>query len=223
MTTHGVAYKDVDIIAVRIFFYAFSSPSTIPERHQSAKEHGQFSAKLHGYLVYQSTLRKLGLAKTEIAACARIIRDKLKHSDLLETTNWRCSTIISVMPRLHTGRQAKDQCLVLTIDAMGDGLSATTWKGENGTLQSLWSQSGLSAMSMFYSRITEILGYKPLRHEGKITGLAALAEAPQALVDHFQKSVHFDEKRGRFNRVPIAKPATTNRRLLDFLQRLHPR
>ena len=27
-----------------------------PEQHQSAKEHGQFSAKLHGYLVYQSSL-----------------------------------------------------------------------------------------------------------------------------------------------------------------------
>ena len=206
MTTHGVAYKDVDVIAVGSSFTPSAVLRQFPEQHQNAKEHGQFSAKLHGYLVYQSTLRKLGLEKTEIAACARIIRDKLKQRPFENYTlemldHHQCHAEAAYRT------QSKDRCLVLTIDAMGDGLSATTWKGENGTLQSLWSQSGLSAMSMFYSRVTEILGYKPLRHEGKITGLAALAEAPQALVDHFQKSVHFDEKRGRFNRVPIAKPA----------------
>ena len=68
--------------------------------------------------------------------------------------------------------QSKDRCLALTIDAMGDGLSATTWKGENGTLQSQQSVWALCDVDVLLT-VSEILGYKPLRHEGKITGLAA--------------------------------------------------
>ena len=78
--------------------------------------------------------------------------------------------------------QSRDRVLVLTLDAMGDGRSATAWLGSNGQLHPLWSQSGLAAINLFYSRITEILGFKPLRHEGKITGLAAYAPAPESLM-----------------------------------------
>ena len=221
MTNHGVAYKDVDIIAVGSSFTPSAALRQFPETHQNAKEHGQFSTKLHGYLVYQSTIRKLGLEQAEIKVCARIIQEKLKQRPF---ENYKLEMLDHHQCHAEAAyrTQSKERCLVLTIDAMGDGLSATTWKGEQGTLESLWSQSGLSAMSMFYSRVTEILGYKPLRHEGKITGLAALAEAPQVLVDHFQAAVHFDEKRGRFNRVSIAKPAQADDAFWTFCKDFTP-
>ena len=41
-------------------------------------------------------------------------------------------------------------------------------------------------------------------------------------MDHFQKSVHFDNKRGRFNRVPIAKPAQPTDAFWTFAKSLHP-
>ena len=206
LMSQGVAYKDVDVIAVGSSFTPSAVLRQFPAQHQSAKLNGQFSTKLHGYLVYQSTVRKLGLEQAEIKACAQILTKKLKERPF---ENYKLTLLDHHQCHAEGAyrTQNKNQCLVITIDAMGDGLSATVWKGQHGQLESLWNQSGLSAMSMFYSRVTEVLGYKPLRHEGKITGLAALAEAPQALVEHFHKSVYFDQQRGRFNRVSIAQPA----------------
>ena len=221
MTTHNVAYKDVDVIAVGSSFTPSAILRQFPEQHQSAKAQGQFSTQLHGYLVYQSTLRKMGLEQLEIKASARIIRKNLKQRPF---ENYQLKMLDH--HRCHAESvyrtQSKDQCLVLTIDAMGDGLSASAWKGEGNTLHALWSQSGLSSMSMFYSRVTEILGYTPLRHEGKITGLAALADPPSALVEHFQKSVYFDSKRGCFSRVSVSKPAQPNDKFWNFCKEFEP-
>jgi carbamoyltransferase len=207
MTTHGVAYEDVDHIAFGSAFTPSAVLRLFPQLHSGAKSNGQFSPLLHGYLLYQSSLRKGKLQNLEINLCRQIALRKLKQRPFGQFT-------LSLLDHHQCHAEAayrtqeKDSCLVLTLDAMGDGLSATTWRGENGTLHPLWNQSGLSAMSMFYSRVTEVLGYKPLRHEGKITGLAALAEAPQTLVSHFQQAVRFDN--GRFNRVNIWSPSKEN-------------
>jgi len=81
--------------------------------------------------------------------------------------------------------------LVLTVDAMGDGVTATASMGHDGALDRLWRQSGLASINTFYSRVTERLGFTAIRHEGKVTGLAAYVEPPQELVDHMAHRVHF--------------------------------
>jgi carbamoyltransferase len=88
---------------------------------------------------------------------------------------------------------------------MGDGKSSSAWLGSNGTLQPLWSQSGLAAVNLFYSRITEVLGFTPLRHEGKITGLAAYAAPPTPLMKLFRTQIQFS--RGSFKRMSVFQPA----------------
>ena len=75
---------------------------------------------------------------------------------------------------------------------MGDGLTATASLGRDGQLDRLWRQSGLASVTTFYSRVTERLGFTALRHEGKVTGLAAYVEPPEALVAHMSRRVHFD-------------------------------
>lgn len=205
MTTHGVAYADVDHIVFGSTFTPSAILKQFPHFHQGAKSNGQFSPMLHGYLLYQSALRKGNLHRIEVNLCRQIAERTLKQRPF---QNYTLSMLDHHQCHAEAAyrTQDKDTCLVLTLDAMGDGLSATAWRGEGARLHPLWNQSGMSAMSMFYSRVTEILGYKPLRHEGKITGLAALAEAPTALVEHFQQAVRFEN--GRFNRVNIWKPST---------------
>ena len=63
----------------------------------------------------------------------------------------------------------------------------------------MWRQSGLAAINLFYSKITELLGFIPLRHEGKITGLAALAKPNKKLLRHFRSRYRFAG--GRFSRI----------------------
>jgi carbamoyltransferase len=73
-----------------------------------------------------------------------------------------------------------DRALVITLDGGGDGLSASVYIGESGVLRRLSSVDSFNSLGNFYSYITEICGFKAEKHEGKITGLAALGEPEYA-------------------------------------------
>jgi len=70
-----------------------------------------------------------------------------------------------------------DTCAVLTIDGVGElniFHTANTWS--NGTLVRLGHSDSLGASpGEYYEAITEAMGFIPLRHEGKVLGLAAHA------------------------------------------------
>lgn len=65
------------------------------------------------------------------------------------------------------------EALVITQDGRGDGLSGTYSVGRGTHLERRISQSADSSLGQIYAGVTGYLGFKPLRHEGKITGLAA--------------------------------------------------
>jgi len=63
--------------------------------------------------------------------------------------------------------------VVLTIDAAGDGLSLAVYLGENGGLKKIAESSYLDSLGDFYASITELLGFVPMKHEGKVMALRA--------------------------------------------------
>ncbi|MFA4662145.1 carbamoyltransferase family protein [Pyrococcus kukulkanii] len=65
------------------------------------------------------------------------------------------------------------ESLVLTIDAAGDGLSSTINIGRDGELIRIAQSTYIDSLGDFYASITELLGFKPMRHEGKVMSLAA--------------------------------------------------
>ena len=204
---HGIAYKDINRIAVGTAFTPSVLLRSNRDRHKKAKEAGQFSPLLHSYMVYQSTLRRTGLYTIEVDACHRWLRSKLTER-AFGTTDLYLIDHHEAHAQGAYRSQPHHNCLVLTLDAMGDGLSATVWHGHDGEMRKLWDQSGLSSISLFYSRITEILGFTPLRHEGKITGLAAYASPPEELVQHFRQEIAFTN--GKFKHFNWRAPAHRN-------------
>ena len=197
----GMQTHDVDTVVVGTSY----TPATIlrmaPRFHQSAKKNGQFSTSLHMYMMYQSVLRRTGMARFEQRASHFVLQQKLKNA--------RLRTQPLVLMDHHEAHaqgayrtQRHKKCLVMTLDAMGDGCTASVWKGEGDQLLPLWDQSGLAAINLFYSRVTELLGFTPLRHEGKITGLSARGIPDQKLRMAMQKHVRFAN--GKFRRMPIA-------------------
>jgi len=64
------------------------------------------------------------------------------------------------------------KCLVLTIDAAGDGVSSAVFIGDDGELKKIAESSYLDSVGDFYASITEMLGFVPMRHEGKIMALS---------------------------------------------------
>jgi len=67
----------------------------------------------------------------------------------------------------------KNECLVVTSDGSGDGLSASVYKGADGVLEKVKEMPTYNSIAYFYAYVTLLSGFKMFRHEGKITGLAA--------------------------------------------------
>ena len=67
----------------------------------------------------------------------------------------------------------RERALIVTLDGQGDGQCGQVWLGEKGRLKHLKTLSSYHSPGLFYNFITWYEGYTPMRHEGKITGLAA--------------------------------------------------
>ena len=74
-----------------------------------------------------------------------------------------------------------ERALVFTADARGDFRSATVHLGEDNRLHELDWRSTFDSLGFYYSIITFILGMRPVRHEGKVTGLAAYGDPSRCL------------------------------------------
>jgi len=186
----GLRPRDVDRIVFGTAFTPSAALRALPALHQSRKDDGQFSPLLHAYIVYQSALRRSGLHELEIDACRSILSKRLQERRF-DGAELHLMDHHEAHAQGAFRTQHRDPCLVLTVDAMGDGTSATAWVGQAGELELRFRQSGLACVNTYYSRITELLGFKPNRHEGKITGLAAYAEPPAELLEHLRQRFRF--------------------------------
>ena len=78
-------------------------------------------------------------------------------------------------------RSHSKQMLIVTADASGDGLCATVSIGLQGRLERRHSITSYHSVGELYTRVTQMLGLKPLDHEYKVMGLAPYA--PPELAD----------------------------------------
>lgn len=82
------------------------------------------------------------------------------------------------------------RCSVITIDGNGDeNISHTSgiWADGVYTRTAVTNELGASP-GHFYSHVTKLLGFQPLRHEGKVVGLAAMGD-PQGLMESFRPAL----------------------------------
>ena len=67
----------------------------------------------------------------------------------------------------------KDDMLILTLDAAGDGYCGRVNVVKNGEFKTIERINLYNSLGLLYSRLTQYLGMKPLSHEYKVMGLAA--------------------------------------------------
>lgn len=84
--------------------------------------------------------------------------------------------------------------LVITADGVGDGESFNFYIPEGEKLVPIVTNGFENSIGQFYSSITKLLGFRPNRHEGKITGLAAFGK-PTDLVEKFKSLFWYDNSR----------------------------
>jgi carbamoyltransferase len=86
-----------------------------------------------------------------------------------------------------------DQCLVVVIDGMGEGHSATVWLGQDGLLNPLHRISASHSLGILYSLITFHLGFDFNSDEYKIMGLAPYGD-PDRYRSFFERTVVLGEQ-----------------------------
>ena len=69
-----------------------------------------------------------------------------------------------------------DDALVMSVDGGGDGRSSLVYAVRGGRWQKLHDVSAYDSLGNYYAYVTHICGFKAMKHEGKITGLAAYGE-----------------------------------------------
>jgi len=95
--------------------------------------------------------------------------------------------------------------LIFTADGHGDGESITFYEPDGEERLKLIKSYGHEvSVGQFYSQITHLLGFRPNRHEGKITGLAAYGK-PGPLLDKFRGLFQLDGL--ELSRFPYGKEA----------------
>jgi carbamoyltransferase len=105
-----------------------------------------------------------------------------------------------------------DRCLAVSLDGYGSGQAGSFYLCEGGKLRLLASIPYPHSLGTFYRRVTQALGFKPNRHEGKIVGLAAFGD-PSKLYGEIRS--RFDLEHDDYYRFKSAQDALYERRLVD--------
>ncbi|RMH41615.1 MAG: carbamoyltransferase, partial [Deltaproteobacteria bacterium] len=105
-----------------------------------------------------------------------------------------------------------DRCLVVSLDGYGSGQSGSFYLGEGGRLRLLAPIPYPHSLGTFYRRVTQALGFKPNRHEGKIVGLAAYGD-PDKL--YATVRARFDLEHPDYYRFKSAQDPWFERRLVE--------
>jgi len=80
----------------------------------------------------------------------------------------------------------KNEGVSFSLDGKGDDLSGMVCVCNDGAIDVLHEQYYVNSIGHFYSAITVALGFKAVRHEGKITGLAAYGNVNTSLIGEFR-------------------------------------
>jgi len=112
--------------------------------------------------------------------------------------------------------------ICITADARGDYESTVIWdfdRNRKEPLKKIKLFISNDSLGFFYARITGLLGFKPNRHEGKITGLAAFGSHKKT-IKIMKKMIDFKNKKLIANNGLFFKPyfKPYSKKLLKIIQ-----
>ena len=144
------------------------------QEYHEKEAYNCFSRLLYCVVAEQFTMRQTGLIHLEGGLVKSFVADRLKELGIRAPITMydhhlsHCYSAYSTAPFDHS--------LALSMDAMGDGISCMVALGDAGQLRQVDEMSGFRTPAFIYSQVTQLLGFTPTKHEGKLTGLAALGD-----------------------------------------------
>lgn len=200
MSEAGINAQDINVVLLASEMTPAFFLRLLDSFHDNLRRGGSsFSYLLNLYIIYHVLAHKLRLPQVlEGIFSARLIRQKLKQLHITASVVTAEHHYAHAASAYYTSG-FKEGALVITVDAMGDALSVTVNVGKGNEIKRIFSQSGFSAISTYYSRLTEFLGFRPLNHEGKITSLAGYGRFNQRINELARMQLHFAPRRKAFN------------------------
>ncbi len=116
-------------------------------------------------------------ALSRLALRRRLARHALAHADLRLIDHHEAHAAAAAWTADFA------PCAVLTIDGVGDGLSATISTFRDGRLERVAASPARSSLGVFFEHVTNLLNMRELEDEGKVMALADYA-APIADADN---------------------------------------
>ena len=160
-------------------------------------ERDEFSRTLNSwaYSVFSERRAESALGKFSVSIYRRALARKLKRQFNLDrpivfVDHHQCHAASAYFTQPH------DDCLVMTQDCHGDGLSGSVSVASAGRLQRIAAFPATDSLGSFYAAVTHHLGFRHHRHEGKITGLAAYGD-PGVARDDVRRMLVYDAKSRR--------------------------
>ena len=95
-----------------------------------------------------------------------------------------------------------DRCLVFVNEGSSFINSCSAYLASDGRVEKILDIPTTHSPGLFYSTLTKLLGFRPNRHEGKITGLAALGD-PAVLGDLARGLFHLKDDADDFYLSPL--------------------
>ena len=96
--------------------------------------------------------------------------------------------------------QEKDIGLAITLDGGGEGYCSHIYKAEKNKLSLLHKITTYHSLPLYYAYITKLIGFTPLRHEGKLLGLAASGD-PEKVEKILDNYIRFDKNNLQFENI----------------------
>ena len=95
-----------------------------------------------------------------------------------------------------------DDCLIFIMEGSSFINASSVFLGRGGRIEKLIDIPWPHSPGVFYATITRLLGFRPVRHEGKITGLAAYGD-PAVAGDLARSLFHLMDDRDDFYLSPL--------------------
>ena len=175
----GISSEELDCLAIpsiaipEAFFSFFSIPENIiPAYAYSLKE------KIRNYIK-----KKLKIAEPGVPVLP-LYQKPFKLSE-------RCRIHLCEHHRAHaasayyTSGLNDEKALIVTMDGIGDKVSAAFWRGEQNVITPLKKFDGSASLGYFYSNATEAMGWRHSSGEWKVMGLAPYGVPQQGALKSF--------------------------------------
>lgn len=190
----GLSLEDIDLIAI-----AKTDPVEDPERFGRAERimlrHRHFDPNDPSGLLWK-------LLNLTVTRLRNIPRDRKLASDMCaEIRQWiehnKCQAKVVRVPHHYAHATCAywasgyEDALAVTIDGQGEGVTAQVYSVRSGDFELVHEVLMPNSLGNFYGAVTKALGYKPNRHEGKVTGLAAYGKPHPWLMKQVRKLAYF--------------------------------